>query len=102
MASSQGEVRPSPMAYPRYPAVRTLPKLPLLYLSARDPEYLVVGLLVRPVGHQAQSLAIALRSPTTKRSSDLNRYSPDIHGEMSTVVVNVWDLLETTTVPGQP
>ena len=33
------------------------------------------GLLVRPVGHQAQSLVIALRSPATnKRSSDLKRY----------------------------
>ena len=29
--------------------------------------------------YQAQSLVIALRSPATKRSSDLNRYSPDIH-----------------------
>ena len=41
--------------------------------------HLIVGLLVRPVGHQAQSLVIALRPPATKRSPDLNRYSPDIH-----------------------
>ena len=73
-ASSQGDVRSSPMAYP---AVRSLPKLPLPLRP--EAEYLIVGLLVRPVGHQAQSLAIALRSPATKRSSDLNRYSPDIH-----------------------
>ena len=39
------------------------------YSSARDAEYLLVGLLVRPVGHQDQSLVIALRSPATKRSS---------------------------------
>merc|ERR1712008_421510 len=69
-----GDVRPSPMAYP---AVRSLPKLPLPLRP--EAEYLIVGLPVRPVGHQAQSLAIALRSPATKRSSDLNRYSPDIH-----------------------
>ena len=58
MASSQGDVRPSPMAYP---AVRSLPKLPLPLRP--EAEYLIVGLLVRRVGHQAQSLAIALRSP---------------------------------------
>ena len=74
MASSQGDVRPSPMAYP---AVRSLPKLPLPLRP--EAEYLIVGLPVRPAGHQAQSLVIALRSPATKRSSDLNRYSPDIH-----------------------
>ena len=65
--------RSSPMAYP---AVRSLPKLPLPLRP--EAEYLIVGLHVRPVGHQAQSLVIALRSPATKRSSDLNRYSPDI------------------------
>ena len=32
----------------------------------------------RAIGHQAQSLAFALRCPATKRSSDLKRYSPDI------------------------
>ena len=42
---------------------------PLATSSARDAEYLIVGLRVRPVGHQAQSLAIALRSPATERSS---------------------------------
>ena len=50
--------RSSPMAYP---AVRSLPKLPLPLRP--EAEYLIVGLLVRPVGHQAQSLAIAMRSP---------------------------------------
>ena len=74
MASSQGDVRPSPMAYP---AVRSLPKLPRPLRP--EAEYLIVELPVRPVGDQAQSLVIALRSPATKRSSDLNRYSPDIH-----------------------
>ena len=74
MASSQGDVRSSPMAYP---AVRSLPKLPLPLRP--EAEYLIVELLVRPVAHQAQSLVIALRSPATKRSSDLDRYSPDIH-----------------------
>ena len=51
-----------------YPAVRSLPKLPLPLRP--EAEYLIVGLLVRPVGHQAQSLVIALRSPATERSSD--------------------------------
>ena len=74
MASSQGDVRSSPMAYP---AVRSLPKLPRPLRP--EAEYLIVELPVRPVGDQAQSLVIALRSPATKRSSDLNRYSPDIH-----------------------
>ena len=76
MASSQGDIRASPMAYQ---AVRTLPKLPLpLRPESRDAEYLLVRLPVRPVDHQAQSLAIALRSPATERSSEI-RYSPDIH-----------------------
>ena len=80
MASSQGDVRSSPMAYP---AVRSLPKLPLPLRP--EAEYLIVGLLVRPVGHEAQSLVIALRSPATKRPSDLNRYSPDIHSARALV-----------------
>ena len=42
-----------------YPAVRSLPKLPLPLRP--DAEYLIVGLLVRPVCHQAQSLVVALR-----------------------------------------
>ena len=63
-ASSQGDVRSSPMAYP---AVRSLPKLPLALRP--EAEYLIVGLLVRPVGHQAQSLVIALRSPAFSRYS---------------------------------
>ena len=33
--------------------------------------------LVNSPCHQVQSLAIALRSPANKRSSDLKRYSPD-------------------------
>ena len=49
-----------------------------VFLTALFPDVTPV-LPVRPVGHQAQSLAIALRSPATKRSSDLNRYSPHIH-----------------------
>ena len=72
MASSQGDVRSSPMAYP---AVRSLPKLPQPLRP--EAECLIVELLVRPVVHQAQSLVIALRSPATKRSSDLTLI--DIH-----------------------
>ena len=60
---------PSGMVAARTPATPT----------ARDAEYLLVGLLVRRVGHQAQSLAIALRSPATELSFDLLRYAPDIH-----------------------
>ena len=74
MASSQGDVRSSPMAYP---AVRSLPKLPRPLRP--EAEYLIVELLVRPVVHQAQSLVIALRSPATKRSSDLYRFTRYIH-----------------------
>ena len=49
--------------------------------TARDAAYmyLLVGLPVRPVGHQAQSCAIALRSPASEQSSDLTRMSPDFH-----------------------
>ena len=36
---------------------------------ARDAEYLLVRLPVRPVDHQAQSLTIALRSPATERGA---------------------------------
>ena len=54
---------------PRTPATSTA------RAEARDAEYLLVRLLVRPVGHQAQSFAIALWSPATERSSDLIRYS---------------------------
>ena len=68
---------PSPMAYPAV-RVRTLPKLPLP-VRLRDAAYLLVGLPVRPVGHQAQSCAIALRSPASERSSDLTRISPEFH-----------------------
>ena len=83
MASSLGDVRPSPMAYP---AVRSLPKLPRPLRP--EAEYLIVELPVRPVGDQAQSLVIALRSPATKRSSDLNRYSPDIHSDTTGLHAN--------------
>ena len=75
MASSQGDVRPSPMAYP---AVRPLPKLPPATSTARHGPYLLVQVCVRPERRRAQSCAIALRSPAPERSSDLKRYSPDI------------------------
>ena len=52
MASSQGDVRSSPMAYP---AVRPLPKLPLPLSTARHGSYLLVRLRVRPERHRAQS-----------------------------------------------
>ena len=45
----------------------------LFFPSCSGYKYLLVGLLVRSVGHQAQSLAIALRPPATKRCSDLAR-----------------------------
>jgi hypothetical protein len=47
--------------------------------SARHGPYLLVRVRVRPERHRAQSCAIALRSPAPERSSDLKRYSPDIH-----------------------
>ena len=52
---------------------------PASTLTARDADYPPVQLLVRPERHRAQSCAIALRSPASERSPDLNRYSPDIH-----------------------
>jgi hypothetical protein len=47
--------------------------------TARHGPYLLVRVRVRPELHRAQSCAIALRSPAPERSSDLKRYSPDIH-----------------------
>eukprot|EP00964_Phaeocystis_antarctica_P099917 scaffold65675_cov85-Phaeocystis_antarctica.AAC.5 len=76
MASSQGDVRSSPMAYP---AVRPLPKLPLPLRPETGPRPLSSSTCVRPEHDRAQSCAIALRSPASERPSDLNRYSPDIH-----------------------
>ena len=76
MASSQGDVRPSPMAYP---AVRSLPKLPL----PLRPETRSTVPLSRTTCSASRSPSSIPRhrppSPATKRSSDLNRYSPDIH-----------------------
>ena len=44
-------------------------------------------LRVRPEHDQAQSCAIALRSPASERPSDLSRYSPDIqHGSKCTAM----------------
>ena len=43
------------------------------------PTSYLVRLRVRPERHRAQSCTIALRSPAPERSSDLKRYSPDIH-----------------------
>ena len=43
--------------------------------------YLLVRVHVRPEHDRVQSCAIALRSPASERSSDLKRYSPDIHPE---------------------
>jgi hypothetical protein len=37
------------------------------------------AIALRSERHRAQSCAIALRSPAPERSSDLKRYSPDIH-----------------------
>ena len=74
---SQGDVRSSPMAYP---AVRTLPKLPRYLYGQRGTR--TGEPLTRTIcssSHQAQSLAIALRSPATQatqRSGDLIRYFP--------------------------
>ena len=62
-----------------YPAVRPLPGKTPATSSARHGPYLLVRLRVRPERHRAQSCAIALRSPAPERSSDLKRYSPDIH-----------------------
>jgi hypothetical protein len=64
MASSQGDVLSSPMAYP---AVRPLPKLPLPPRLATRALPLV-RLRVWPERNRAQSCAIALRSPAPERS----------------------------------
>ena len=45
----------------------------------RAAAYLLVRVRVRPEHDRVQSCAIALRSPTSKRSPDEKRYSPDIH-----------------------
>jgi hypothetical protein len=52
---------------------------PRIYGNERLHTYLLVRLRVRPERHRAQSCAIALRPPAPERSSDLKRYSPDIH-----------------------
>eukprot|EP00964_Phaeocystis_antarctica_P098070 scaffold64123_cov54-Phaeocystis_antarctica.AAC.1 len=76
MASSQGDVRSSPMAYP---AVRPLRQNSRYLHGQRRAAYLLVRVPVRPEHDRAQSCAIALRSPASERPSDPNRYSPDIH-----------------------
>ena len=53
--------------------------------TARHGPYLLVRVRVRPEHDRVQSCAIALRSPASERSSDLKRYSPDIHGEIQAV-----------------
>ena len=47
-------------------SVRVISTETLMARVAKDAECLIVGLLIRPVGHQAQSLAIALRSPASR------------------------------------
>jgi hypothetical protein len=74
MASSQGGVRPSPMAYP---AVRAAAKTPARYRSTyttRHEPYLLVRLLVRPERHRAQSCAIALRSPADPNQQNIHQF----------------------------
>jgi hypothetical protein len=97
MASSQGGVRPSPMAYP---AVRAAAKTPARYRSTyttRHEPYLLVRLLVRPERHRAQSCAIALRSPAPVRSDPKSpEYSP-----ASSVRSNAGGTETPTGVPGR-
>ena len=77
MASSQGDVRSSPMAHP---AVRPLPKLArYLYGQTRALPLKFDYVFGQNVTELRCSCAIALRSPAPERSSDLKRYSPDIH-----------------------
>eukprot|EP00964_Phaeocystis_antarctica_P036129 scaffold20650_cov74-Phaeocystis_antarctica.AAC.1 len=76
MASSQGDVRSSPMAYP---AVRSLCQNSRYLSGQRRGLPPRRQLPVRPEHDRAQSCAIALRSPASERPSDSKRYSPDIH-----------------------
>jgi len=70
MALSRGDVRSSlPDGIPSGAAAAQTPAT----YTARDADYPSVHLTVRPGVHQAQSCAIALRSPASER------YSPDIH-----------------------
>ena len=62
--------------------------------TARHGPYLLVRLRVRPEHDRVQSCAIALRSPASERSSDLKRYSPDIHPRHHSRVDNKLKYLE--------
>ena len=76
MASSQGDVRSLPDGIPSGAAAAKTPATS----TARDADYLFDADYVFGQNMTEYNPApMCLRSPASERSSDLKRYSPDIH-----------------------